>query len=400
MLGQIIEWLESGEKSAADVRKLFLERITRGDAKLHAWVEVAPRDGCGRGPLAGVPFGAKDIFETRGMATEFGSPVFAGRKGAYDAALVADLLSRGAVLMGKTATTAFAYFDPAPTRNPRDDRYTPGGSSSGSAAAVAAGMVPFALGTQTQGSVLRPASFCAVTGFKPTFGTLPTSGVLPFAPSLDTPGLFTESAADMRLLWERMGHPRREFPELKCAVPETLDDVDGEMEQAFRAATRGFPAIAFPAEFPRVLPAVRLVNNYEGARTHEAAWREYGGRVGQKLAALIEEGLKIPADEYMRALAVIEEGRRAMDVVFREYPVLLTPSAPGAPPEGLASTGDPRMNAPWTGLGCPAISIPMVRGEVSRMPLGLQITAASGRDGELLDAAAKLADRLAEAHTA
>ncbi len=398
MLGQIIEWLESGEKSAADIKKLCLERIAGRDGELRAWVEVAPRDGGGRGPLAGVPFGAKDIFETRGMATEYGSPIYAGRKGSSDAALVTDLLSRGAVLMGKTATTAFAYFDPAPTRNPRDGRYTPGGSSSGSAAAVAAGMVPFALGTQTQGSVLRPASFCGVTGFKPTFGTLPTAGVLPFAPSLDTPGLFTETAPDMGLLWERMGHARLQFPKLEYAVPETLDGVDGEMEQAFRAATRELPAIAFPPAFARVLPAVRLVNNYEGARTHEATWREHGARIGQKLAGLIEEGLKIPRDEYAKALAAIEEGRRAMDAVFREYPVLLTPSAPGPPPAGLATTGDPRMNSPWTGLGCPAISIPMGRGAVSRMPLGLQLTAARGRDAELVDAAVKIAARPPAAH--
>jgi Asp-tRNA(Asn)/Glu-tRNA(Gln) amidotransferase A subunit family amidase len=375
-------------------------RIAERDGELCAWVEVAPREGSAAGPLAGVPFGAKDIFETRGMATEYGSPLFAGRKGVSDAVLVSELLGRGAVLLGKTATTAFACFDPAPTRNPHDGRYSPGGSSSGSAAAVAAGMVPFALGTQTQGSVLRPASFCGVTGFKPTFGALSTEGVLAFAPSLDTPGLFTESPADMVLLWERMGHASLEFEELTCAVPALAEGVDAGMEAAFRAATRGFPSVPMPDEFHRVLPAVRVVNMYEGARTHESLWRAHGARVGLKLAALIEEGLKIPESEYGRALAAIAEGKRAMESVFGEFAVLLTPAAPGPPPMGLGSTGDPRCNAAWTGLGCPAISIPMPREIAPGMPLGLQLTAAPGRDSELLAAAVRVADRMRDARQA
>lgn len=390
MLRQILDWLDSGEKDAGGVMRLCLDRIRASDADVRAWVEVAPRAGAASGPLAGVPFAAKDIFETRGMATEYGSPLYKGRRGSDDAALVANLLARGAALVGKTTTTAFAYFDPAATRNPRDLRYSPGGSSSGSAAAVAAGMVPFALGSQTQGSVLRPASFCGVTGFKPGFGVLPLGGVLPFAPSLDTAGLFTETAADMKALWERMGHAPREFETFACAATDHLDGVDGEMEQAFLAATAAYPRIALPAAFQRVLPAVRLVNNYEGARTHEARWKEHGERIGAKLAQLVAGGLQIPRDEYVRAVAAIGEARTAMEAVFREYAVVLTPSAPGPAPVGLASTGDPRMNAPWTGLGCPAISIPMPRGAVSRMPLGLQLTAARGRDSELLSAAVRI----------
>ncbi|MBM3775935.1 MAG: amidase, partial [Acidobacteria bacterium] len=152
-------------------------RIRERDPEIRAWVEVSPQPPLGPGPLDGIPFGAKDIFETRGLATEYGSPLYAGRKGDTDAALVTDLRRRGALLLGKTQTTAFAYFDPAPTRNPRDPRHTPGGSSSGSAAAVACGMVAFALGSQTQGSVIRPAAFCGVVGFKPTFGKLSTEGV-------------------------------------------------------------------------------------------------------------------------------------------------------------------------------------------------------------------------------
>src|SRR4029077_17456903 len=164
------------------------------DQELRAWVEVAPQDPLGSGPLDGIPFGVKDIFETRGLPAGFGAPAYSSRKGQADAALVMQLRSPGAAMMGKTQTTALASFDPSPTRNPRNPDYTPGGSSSGSAAAVAAGLVPFALGSQTQGSVIRPASYCGAAGFKPTFGLLSLEGVLPFAPSLDTAGLFTQDA--------------------------------------------------------------------------------------------------------------------------------------------------------------------------------------------------------------
>jgi len=199
LLRQFIHWLDSKARSREELIALCVERIAARDAQLKAWVEVSPQSELGRGPLNGIPFGVKDIFETCDLATEYGSPLYAGRKGSADADLVARLRELGAVLLGKTQTTAFAYFDPAPTRNPHDPARTPGGSSSGSAVAVAAGMVPFALGTQTLGSIIRPASFCGVIGFKPTHGTLPLGGVLPFAPSLDTAGLFTQTADDMRL---------------------------------------------------------------------------------------------------------------------------------------------------------------------------------------------------------
>src|SRR5712692_6331089 len=201
MLKNFLEWLESGEKTEAELLAICLQRIRGADAKIQAWVVVAPQKPLGNGPLRGIPFGVKDIYETENLATEFGSPVYAGRKGTRDAALVRDLRERGAVVLGKTHTAAFALRDPAPTRNPSNLEHTPGGSSSGSAAAVAAGMVPFALGTQTLGSVLRPASFCGICGFKPSFGLLSSEGVMPFAPSLDTVGLFTATAADMAELW-------------------------------------------------------------------------------------------------------------------------------------------------------------------------------------------------------
>src|SRR5215813_4511280 len=184
-----------------------LRRIAALDGEVRAWSFVCPETNLADGPLRGVPYGAKDIIETRGTPTEYGSPLYKGRIGTEDAAVITALREKGAVLIGKTHTTAFASFDPAPTRNPRNLAHTPGGSSSGSAAAVAAGMVPFAIGTQTQGSIIRPASFCGVIGFKPSHGLLPLGGILPFAPTLDTAGFFAETALDIRLLWSALGFP-------------------------------------------------------------------------------------------------------------------------------------------------------------------------------------------------
>jgi Asp-tRNA(Asn)/Glu-tRNA(Gln) amidotransferase A subunit family amidase len=359
-----------------------LSRIAACEGDIHAWVEVSPQPPLGEGRLSGVLFGAKDIFETEGLATEYGSPIYARRKGTGHAAIVTELRRQGAILIGKTHTTAFAYFDPAPTRNPRDLSRTPGGSSSGSAAAVAAGMVPLALGSQTQGSVLRPASYCGVVGFKPTFGAVSREGVLPFAPSLDTVGFFTETAADMR-----------EFMDTRpAAAPQSVfaaftHPLISDAIARLRAA--GFTVLEMdaPDGFDALLAASRLINDYEGARTHETRWREHGDRIGAKLAALVERGLAIPPAQYEDALHTVAQMREVMAVFFAQYPVVLSPAATGPAPVGLESTGDPRMNATWTALGVPAISIPM---PVDGPPVGLQMNAAAGRDAELLDAAVEV----------
>ena len=181
-----------------------LKSIRTLDPSIHAWVTVDPQPATGRGPLSGVPFGAKDIIDTQKLPTQYGSPIYRGRIASDDAAIVTTLRSLGAILVGKTHTTAFAYRDPAPTRNPHSLQHTPGGSSSGSAAAVAAGMVPLGLGTQTQGSVIRPASFCGIVGFKPTYGVLSMEGILPFAESLDTLGFFTRTVDEMIEVWDAL----------------------------------------------------------------------------------------------------------------------------------------------------------------------------------------------------
>ena len=322
----------------------------------------------------------------RGLPTAYGSPLYAGHRPAADAALVATLRAAGAVLLGKTQTAAFAYFDPPPTLNPRAPGRTPGGSSSGSAAAVAAGMVPFAIGTQTQGSVLRPASYCGVAGFKPSYGLLSTAGVLPFAPSLDTAGFFTATVADMDVLWRR-GFGGSVTVTLRRAA-RILLPVDDPMQRAVDAAAArlrgsGIPVddVPPPPGFERLRDAVHAINDYEGARSHEQRWREYGGGIGVKLAALVERGLAIPEPEYLRALDHVQSMKAAVGEMFWEYPLLLAPAATGPAPPGLESTGDPAANAPWTALGLPAISIPM---PVDGPPLGLQALGAWGRDDAVI----------------
>jgi Asp-tRNA(Asn)/Glu-tRNA(Gln) amidotransferase A subunit family amidase len=332
-----------------------LARIAVCDSEIRAWVEVAPQPATADGPLRSVPFGAKDIFETKGLATEYGSPLYAGRRGTYDAVLVAMLRSRGAVLVGKTHTTAFASFDPAPTRNPVLPGHTPGGSSAGSAAAVAAGMVPFAIGTQTLGSVLRPASYCGVCGFKPTHGRIPFDGALPFAPSLDTVGFFAATPVEMVWLWQGLG-----FAVAPMKTPRIADWRE-----------------ALPEWWDDVVEAAYTVNRYEGARTHEARYREFGERMGAKLAALIRDGLATPERAYRDALVCIATRR---EEVFGAWDLILTPAATGPAPAGFESTGDPRMNAVWTAFGAPAISVPTA----DFPPVGLQIAAAPGNDAALL----------------
>jgi len=376
---------------------IMLAQIEELEPEVQAWVEVAPRD-AGFGALSGVPFGVKDIIETEGMATEYGSPLFKGRKGSADAAIVSHFCGLDATLFGKTHTTAFAFYDAAPTRNPNAPGRTPGGSSSGSAAAVAAQMAAFAIGSQTQGSVIRPASFCGVCGFKPGYGVLPLEGVLPFAPTLDTAGLFTETARDMQLLWCAMGHAMSDPPPLRAAIPISGFDAEEPMTQALGAAATQLTShgwqietVDMPEPFLKAGAAVVVINRYEGARTHEAMWREHGPAVGVKLAALIEHGLATPEEEYRAALAVLAAARESMEMFFEKWPLVLTPAAPGPAPLGYESTGDPRMNAPWTGIGVPAMTVPM---PCEGSPLGLQITCGKSKESALLAAAVNAASVL------
>jgi Asp-tRNA(Asn)/Glu-tRNA(Gln) amidotransferase A subunit family amidase len=365
-----------------------LEQIRLMDPSIHAWVQVSPEEPTGAGKLSGIPFGAKDIIETKGMATEYGSPIYKGRIGSADAAIVREMRQRGGVLLGKTQCTSFAYKTPPPTRNPKDLSHTPGGSSSGSAAAVAAGMIPIALGTQTRGSVLRPASFCGVTGFKPSYGWFAMDGVLPLASTQDTLGLFTHSAADMLLLWDALGRRTGADETFPLGVPDPLQEVEPEMATAFASALsvlqRGGVSVRqvnVGDMLDKIAGFNEMIMFYEGARFHKERFEQYGSRL-EDLADLVREGLKIPAERYEEAQQYIAQSKLHMAALLKATPVIVLPAAPGPAPLGLASTGNAKMNAPWTALGDPAISIPMPVGNA--LPLGLQLTADYGQDARVL----------------
>jgi Asp-tRNA(Asn)/Glu-tRNA(Gln) amidotransferase A subunit family amidase len=395
-LTNLEQWLRADSAARKRALASSLRRIRQLDKSIHAWVQVDPQPQTGEGLLSGIPFGVKDVIETQNLVTEFGSPIYKGRRGTGDAVIVRQLKSLGAILFGKTQTAAFAHTTPSTTRNPRNIAHTPGGSSSGSAAAVAAGMVPLAIGTQTGGSVLRPASFCGVTGFKPTYGLLSVDGVMQYSHSLDTLGFFTHTPQDMLLFWKALGQLRGREDNVSLGVVEPLPaGVEPPMAAAIQKAvsllrSRGIEVKPVPiaAMLDKITAESRVVSTYEGAHAHERRYQEYGSRL-QDVAKMVEEGLQIPAGRYQEARAFIAEGKRRFDEIYSTTPVLLVPAATGPAPKGLASTGDSRMNRAWTALGTPAIALPMP--VQSTMPMGLQLTAAAGQDSLVLHTAVRIA---------
>ena len=414
-LRQISPLIRKGELSPLDIAQATVRAIERAEPAVQAWCHLnldaalqraetlaeELKDGQPRSPLHGVTYGAKDIFDTAGLPTEWGSATQRGRVPSRDCDLVAEMDSLGCVLAGKTHTTAYAYYDTGPTRNPHSAGHTPGGSSSGSAAAVAAGMVPLAIGSQTQGSVLRPASFCGVVGFKPTLGSLPLAGVMRFAPSLDHAGLFAASASDMEFTWRALGS------ETEQASPEWLSIIDWppqgrldpDMAMCFRSAIQtlaggGLQVRRVPRpEFLDALPAaLHTVMAYEAALEHGERYRAHGLAMGAKLAALLDEGLGIGRGGYASALQTLRAAREAYRQWASQHPVVATPAALGPAPQGLESSGDPRCNAPFTALGVPAVSLPMPTGP-RQLPMGMQLASAHGRDGLVL-AVASTCERL------
>jgi Asp-tRNA(Asn)/Glu-tRNA(Gln) amidotransferase A subunit family amidase len=425
--------------SPVDLLDALLGRIARLDPKLHVWAaldadgaraqarertEEAAR-GAMRGTLHGVPLGVKDIFDVAGLPTRGGSRVYHAVPDA-DATTVARLRRAGAVIVGKTHTTEFAYADPAPTRNPWNPSRTPGGSSSGSAAGVAAGMMPVALGSQTAGSVLRPAAFCGVVGYKPTYGRISRQGVLPLAWSLDHVGTLTRSVEDAALLAGVMAGPDRKdptcadvpVPDLVAAVrdphpprigivgdvyPDRLSDAARDRLSAIvvRLETAGaeMEQVRLPREFDAALDAHHVIMSAEMSGIHLAGVQEQGEAYGSRLRAAVESGALIPAAAYLRALRLRRVIRAAILPLFEEVDCLIAPAAAGAAPEGLDSTGDPSFNAPWSLLGLPAISLPAGL-DTQGLPLAVQLVAGPWQDARLLGAAAWCEVVLGQAVTA
>jgi Asp-tRNA(Asn)/Glu-tRNA(Gln) amidotransferase A subunit family amidase len=352
------------------------------------------------GPLRGIAVGIKDIIDTADFPTEMGSSIYRGFRPRADAAVVGMLKRAGATIIGKTTTTPFAANDPTATVNPHNHAHTPGGSSSGSAAAVGAGMIPLALGTQTGGSVIRPASFCGAAAIKPTYRLLPTVGVKCFSWTLDTVGLFAAGVEDLACgLSALTGRPELLLP-TSIAAPRigvVTQDFAGEVEAASvealqlaaRASERAGANVRTLA-LPEVLAdAWRIHTTVQQFEAHQAfAWeyRERYDDMAPLLRGRLDESRDIPPAEYDEAQNIAARARAALARIFEQVDVLLTYSAPGAPPKGLDSTGDPRLNRLWTLMGVPCVNVPAYMAE-NNLPVGVQLIAPFGEDGKALAAA-------------
>ena len=424
---QAADFIARRELSPLTLVDALLARIAELEPRLHVWAaldadgarsqarQLADEVARGelRGPLHGVPVGVKDIFHVARLPTRAGSRVHHTVPD-EDATTVARLRQAGAIIMGKTHTTEFALADPAPTRNPWNPEHTPGGSSSGSAAGVAAGMVPAALGTQTAGSVLRPAAFCGVVGFKPTYGRLSRHGILPLAWSLDHPGSLTRTVEDAALLLAVMAGPDGRdgtcldtpaddyVAAARSPVPPRLglagevypDRLSGPARERLRCAAERLGAagarleeIHLPPEFSATLDAHHVIMVSEAGGVHAAGVRQRAADYGPRLRAVVETGALVPAAAYLRAQQVRRAIRDAVLPLLQRVDCLLVPSAAGPAPAGLDSTGDPSFNAPWSLLGLPAISL-FAGLDADGLPLAVQLVAAPWHEARLLAAAA------------
>lgn len=415
--------LAQGSLSALDYAEALLARIAATEPRLHAWqhldaaqvraqaraLDALRAAGNACGPAFGLPVGLKDIVDTRDLPTENGTALHAGRQPTHDAALVRRLRAAGALVMGKTVTTELATYTPGPTRNPHDPAHTPGGSSSGSAAAVAAGHVPLAVGTQTNGSVIRPASFCGVVGYKPTFGWIGRSGVLTQSPSFDQIGVFARCVADAALLAEVLvgddpadaATQPRATPPLRAAalqpsptpprlgwVPTPFwDRVAPDAASAFDALRRALDGHVadspLPAQAAQVVDWHRDVMEAEIAGSYHELYERGRDRLSASLRGQIERGRRVSAVGHRFALAGIARFADDLAPAFERFDALLTPAALGEAPAGLSSTGDPIMCTLWTAAGLPAITLPLLRGAAG-LPIGVQLVARRGDDARLL----------------
>lgn len=428
--------LVAGEFSVADFAASLLERVQQVNAQVQAWAHLEPAHllaqaaaadeahAAGRpdGPLFGLPVGLKDIIDTADLPTEDGTVLHAGRMPHEDAAIAARLRAAGGLVMGKTVTTELATYAPGKTRNPHNPAHTPGGSSSGSAAAVAAGMVPLAIGTQTNGSVIRPASFCGVYGFKPSAGLIARTGVLTQSPALDAVGVFGRTLADVALLAQTLaGHddgdpltrPRATPPLLAMAqadapMPPTLawvatpfwDRVAPDAQAAFGELIEVLTGRIAPFELPpTAADAVgwhRTVMEADLAGSFEMEYERGRDRLSESLRGQIERGRQVSAVAHRQALARVPLLRGSLETVFDHFDAILTPATLGTAPPGLHSTGDPLMCTLWTFLGLPCLSLPLLHGE-NGLPLGVQLVGRLGDDARLLRTARWVVKAVAQA---
>jgi Asp-tRNA(Asn)/Glu-tRNA(Gln) amidotransferase A subunit family amidase len=421
--------------SSEELTRACLDRIAAAEGAVQAFAHLDPelavsqarasdawrRSGKPIGPLHGVPVAVKDIIDTADWPTECGSPVLAGRRPRRDAMVVSKLKAAGAVVVGKTVTTEFAYFHPGKTRNPRDPERTPGGSSSGSAAAVAAGMVPLALGSQTNGSIIRPAAFCGVFAMKPSHGLVSRAGVLSLSRSLDHVGPFARSVEDVALALDAIAGydaddpdtrpvgarnfravATEEFgldPRLAFVRTPVWDKADADTRDAFEELAKELGDACFtydlPEHYAEAWDAHRAIMAAEMAFNLGKVADKGGDKVSTRFHDLMADGRKVSATRYLDAVALGRRLAASIEELFQqECTAIITPSARGVAPKGLAATGDPLFCSLWTLLGLPAITLPLLAGE-DGMPLGVQLVGAPGDDARLLRTANWLVRRLA-----
>jgi Asp-tRNA(Asn)/Glu-tRNA(Gln) amidotransferase A subunit family amidase len=357
-----------------------------------------------RPPLFGVLIGVKDLFNVDGLPTKAGSKLPAKAFAGPQAAVVTRLKAAGALVLGKTHTTEFAYFSPGPTKNPVNTDYSPGGSSSGSAAAVAAGFTPLALGTQTIASITRPAAYCGIIGFKPTFSRISTAGVFPFAQSVDQVGFFTQDLTGAALAagslieeWDAnlrtAPMPRLFLPADAFLVQAECDAFNRFYEKVDLLTDRGYEVIPYPLfkDIKEVNRVHRELIAAEFARNHKALYKEHGDLYSEKSHELYQQGIKVSKATLAADLSYLQTYRRTMRELMRSQgvDVWICPAATSAAPKGLASTGNPLMSLPWTFLGLPSITLPVSKSS-HNLPLGLQIVGGYGRDERLLHYANEL----------
>lgn len=416
--------IAKGALSPVALVERCLARIAAVEERLEAWrvvdgeralaearvLEREARAGRLRGPLHGIPIGVKDIIDAAGLPTRCNSRSRAGVKPATaDAEIVLALKRQGAIVLGKTHTTEFAFFDPSPARNPHNPAHTPGGSSSGSAAAVAAGMVPIALGTQTVGSVNRPAAYCGIAAFKPSTRSTITHGIAPLAPSYDTVGFYGYTVDDAVLAYEAAAAPfvARQAPftagKLRIVMPTDphLDAATPEMIAAWQAMGSTLMAAGHRVEsrpsgisFERLFTIQRSTMMYELARNYAYALELAEGQIGVKFIEAVRDGLAIATERYLAERAEIDRLREGVLAAHTDADCFLWPAAPGPAPEGLAWTGDPRFIAPWTAIGGPMVTL--AAGSTSAgLPLGCILCSAPGTD-RAMTTMARLAARAVE----
>jgi Asp-tRNA(Asn)/Glu-tRNA(Gln) amidotransferase A subunit family amidase len=401
--------IESGATTPREVVELCAEAIARREAEIGAFaaldIEAARRaagaSGLSQLPLRGLPVAVKDIFDTADLPTQYGSAIYAGHRPKADAAVVSLLRRAGGLLLGKTVTTEFASLEPARTRNPRHPDHTPGGSSSGSAAAIAAAMAPIALGSQTGGSVVRPAAFCGVAGFKPSFRLLPTVGMKCFAWSLDTVGLFAARVADVAFAADiltgrdlRVDRSAPSAPRIALVRteqwPQASPDMRSAVEQTARAAEAAGAKLRdldLPPLFAEAWRAQFVIQDYEATRALAYEYDHHRERMGPLLREQLTGAAAIGPSSYDEARRTARSARRMFADLTADVDAILKPSAPGAAPLGLSSTGDPAFNRLWTLIGAPCINVPGLV-DSRALPLGVQIVGRFARDRAALEAAA------------